>query len=320
MGEMAVPADAYYGASTQRAVENFPISGQPLPPRADLARWATSRPPRRRSTTPRASSDDEQYRGDPAGGRGGRRRDARRALPGRRVPDRLRHLVEHERQRGDRQPRRRDPRRGARQQARAPQRPRQRRAVLQRRVPDRGAPRRLPGVRRRSCCRLWTVLQTSLEAKAREFADVTKLGRTHLMDAVPITLGQEFSGYARQVELGGRAGRGGAGAPGGAAARRHRGRHRPQRAGRHDRGRDRRAARPHRHRRPARGGQPLRGAGRPRRAGRAVGRAQGDRGEPHQDRATTCAGWARARAPGWARSSCPRSSPAPRSCRPRSTR
>src|SRR5438105_14392816 len=33
MGEMAVPADAYYGASTQRAVLNFPISGQPLPPR-----------------------------------------------------------------------------------------------------------------------------------------------------------------------------------------------------------------------------------------------------------------------------------------------
>ena len=33
MGEMQVPADAYYGASTQRAVENFPVSGRPLPPR-----------------------------------------------------------------------------------------------------------------------------------------------------------------------------------------------------------------------------------------------------------------------------------------------
>ncbi|HUH08077.1 MAG TPA: class II fumarate hydratase, partial [Egibacteraceae bacterium] len=32
MGEMQVPADAYYGASTQRAVENFPISGQGIPP------------------------------------------------------------------------------------------------------------------------------------------------------------------------------------------------------------------------------------------------------------------------------------------------
>ena len=33
MGEMQVPADAYYGASTQRAVENFPVSQRPLPPR-----------------------------------------------------------------------------------------------------------------------------------------------------------------------------------------------------------------------------------------------------------------------------------------------
>src|SRR5258707_14954765 len=33
MGDVKVPAQAYYGAQTQRAVENFPISGQPLPPR-----------------------------------------------------------------------------------------------------------------------------------------------------------------------------------------------------------------------------------------------------------------------------------------------
>ncbi len=39
-------------------------------------------------------------------------------------------------------------------------------------------------------------LATSLEAKADEFADVVKSGRTHLMDAVPVTLGQEFGGYA----------------------------------------------------------------------------------------------------------------------------
>ena len=46
------------------------------------------------------------------------------------------------------------------------------------------------------------VLHESLTKKAKEFADVVKAGRTHLMDATPITLGQEFSGYARQVELG----------------------------------------------------------------------------------------------------------------------
>jgi fumarate hydratase class II len=45
-------------------------------------------------------------------------------------------------------------------------------------------------------------LHQALAAKADEFADVRKIGRTHLQDAVPMTLGQEFSGYARQVELG----------------------------------------------------------------------------------------------------------------------
>src|SRR5699024_11559894 len=38
--------------------------------------------------------------------------------------------------------------------------------------------------------------------KAHEWKDVAKSGRIHLMDAVPVTLGQEFSGYARQFELG----------------------------------------------------------------------------------------------------------------------
>jgi fumarate hydratase class II len=45
-------------------------------------------------------------------------------------------------------------------------------------------------------------LSESLETKAAEFDDVVKAGRTHLMDAVPITLGQEFGGYAAQVRQG----------------------------------------------------------------------------------------------------------------------
>ncbi len=45
-------------------------------------------------------------------------------------------------------------------------------------------------------------LQKSLAAKADEFASIVKPGRTHLMDATPVTLGQEFGGYARQIELG----------------------------------------------------------------------------------------------------------------------
>ncbi len=45
-------------------------------------------------------------------------------------------------------------------------------------------------------------LSAALDRKEAEFADVVKAGRTHLMDAVPVTLGQEFGGYRRQVELG----------------------------------------------------------------------------------------------------------------------
>lgn len=44
-------------------------------------------------------------------------------------------------------------------------------------------------------------LEASLTKKATEFHDVVKSGRTHLMDAVPVTLGQEFSGYAAQIRL-----------------------------------------------------------------------------------------------------------------------
>jgi fumarate hydratase class II len=47
-----------------------------------------------------------------------------------------------------------------------------------------------------------TALAEALEAKAREFDDVIKSGRTHLMDAVPVTLGQEFAGYAAQARQG----------------------------------------------------------------------------------------------------------------------
>jgi fumarate hydratase class II len=53
--------------------------------------------------------------------------------------------------------------------------------------------RLLPALRR---------LHAALGAKAAAFADIIKIGRTHLQDATPLTLGQEFGAYARQVELG----------------------------------------------------------------------------------------------------------------------
>ncbi len=47
-----------------------------------------------------------------------------------------------------------------------------------------------------------TKLRDALKAKSEEFKDVIKIGRTHLMDATPLTLGQEFSGYAQQLTNG----------------------------------------------------------------------------------------------------------------------
>jgi fumarate hydratase class II len=47
-------------------------------------------------------------------------------------------------------------------------------------------------------------LETAFAAKASEFTEIVKAGRTHLMDAVPVTLGQEFAGYAAQIRLGAR--------------------------------------------------------------------------------------------------------------------
>ena len=103
-------------------------------------------------------------------------------------------------------------------------------------------------------------LHEILARKAEEFDDVVKIGRTHLMDAVPIRLGQEFSGYARQIELAierieatlPRAAR--------AGHRRHRGRHRVEHASRVRRADGAGALEPHRREFPG-GGEPLRGAG-----------------------------------------------------------
>jgi len=45
-------------------------------------------------------------------------------------------------------------------------------------------------------------MHSALDAKANAFADIVKIGRTHLQDATPLTLGQEFSGYAKMIEYG----------------------------------------------------------------------------------------------------------------------
>ena len=45
-------------------------------------------------------------------------------------------------------------------------------------------------------------LRDALDKKAKEFEHIIKIGRTHLQDATPLTLGQEFSGYVQQVSNG----------------------------------------------------------------------------------------------------------------------
>ena len=140
-------------------------------------------------------------------------------------------------------------------------------------------------------------LHGALADKAAAFKDIIKIGRTHTQDATPLTLGQEFGGYAFQVEQGIK--RVTRGAPQHLPARpgRHRGRHRaqhPEGLRRGDRRADRRDHRPAvRHR-----AEQVRGAGRERRDGRDVGRAE-DRGGRASSRSPTtsaCSAPGRARA------------------------
>ena len=71
-------------------------------------------------------------------------------------------------------------------------------------------------------------LRDALDDKEVEYADITKIGRTHLMDAVPLTLGQEFSGYVAQLDRRHRAHRADPARPLRAGRRWHGGGHRAQ--------------------------------------------------------------------------------------------
>ena len=70
--------------------------------------------------------------------------------------------------------------------------------------PSRRPPRRARHGDERRCCPRSSSSSASFAAKAEAFKDIVKSGRTHLMDAVPVTLGQEFAGYAAQIRLGAR--------------------------------------------------------------------------------------------------------------------
>ena len=211
-----------WGAQTQRAVENFPISGRPIE-RALIGALGHDQGCRRDRERRAACHPEGHGERHPRRRRRGGEGCTRRPLPDRRVPDRIGHLVEHEHERGDRHARRPSDSGGRCTRTTTSTR-RSRRTTCSR--------RRSTSRRRASSSRdLLPALEhlaKELRRQQRRFKTVVKAGRTHLMDATPVTLGQEFGGYAAGHRERHRAGRLGAAARGRAAARRHRGRHRHQ--------------------------------------------------------------------------------------------
>ncbi|MFO7549627.1 MAG: class II fumarate hydratase [Acidimicrobiia bacterium] len=197
MGEVRVPADAYYGASTQRAVDNFPISGLTVGRRliwafgllkgsvataagrsghldADLADAV-----RRAADEVMEGRWDGQFPVDvfQTGSGTSTNTNANEVIANRAIEllggergSRLLHPNDHVnfgQSSNDTFP-----------------------TAMHLAAVD-----AIRGSLRPSLVRL----AVSLEAKSVEFGSVVKSGRTHLMDAVPVTLGQEFSGYATQI-------------------------------------------------------------------------------------------------------------------------
>jgi fumarate hydratase class II len=200
MGEMEVPTSAYYGASTQRAVENFPISGQPIP--SDLIRsLGLVKASAAVVNHDKGILSDEQFNAiseaaqevvdgkldehfpvdvfqtgsGTSSNMNANEVIANRAteLLGGEMGSKLVHPNDH---------------------------------VNAGQSSNDVFPTAVHLAAYTACqdalLPALDTLRASLAAKADEFRDVVKPGRTHLMDATPVTLGQEFSGYARQMELG----------------------------------------------------------------------------------------------------------------------
>jgi fumarate hydratase class II len=196
MGEMLVPADSLYGAQTARAIENFPISGWPLPGEfiaaVAMIKWAAALENARagkldedRSMAIVAAAEEviegqfaDQFPIDVFQTGSGTSTNmnvnevlARRALSWGAVTDV--HPNDH---------------------------------VNMGQSSNDVIPSALHIsallAARTSLRPALETLHAALTAKAAEFDAVIKIGRTHLMDAVPIRLGQEFYGYARQIEQG----------------------------------------------------------------------------------------------------------------------
>ena len=300
-----------WGGETTKAVENFPVSGERVP--VAVVRWLG----RIKGAAARANADlglldAELAERIAAAGDEIAARRARRPVPDRRLPDRLGHLVEHERQRGHREPRRR---------GRPRQRPRQHGPVVQRRLPvsavhlaalDEATNPLLPALER---------LEASLRRQGRGVRRHRQV-RPHAPDGRrpgharpgvrrlrradpprPRARRATRSRRSRQIPLGGTAT--------GTGLNTHPEFAEPRcaRACSADTGLTISRAR-----------GPVRGAGQPRRAGRAVGRAEGRRRLADEDRQRPRADGLRPARRHRRAASCPSCRRARRSCRARSTR
>jgi fumarate hydratase class II len=200
MGVVRVPDSAYYGAQTQRAVENFPISGLTLPPTfihalalikkaaAEVNAELDLLPPKLAEAIARAAGEvidgrhDDQFVVDVFQTGSGTSTNmnmnevlafrANEILTGQRGRQAPVHPNDHVNQ-------------GQSSNDVIPSTIHLAAHVQMNRVLD-------PAL---------ALLQQELGRQARVLAAVRKIGRTHLQDAVPITLGDEFGGYARQIEL-----------------------------------------------------------------------------------------------------------------------
>ena len=202
MGEMPVPANALYGASTQRAVLNFPVSHQPVDPgviRAyGLIKWAAARVNGELGHVPREKTDlieqaaREVFEGQldahfpvdvyQTGSGTSTNMNANEV-----IANRCAQLA------------------GVALDAGRDEKPvHPNDHVNQGQSSNDTFPTAMhiaTGVAlKNDLLPALEGLQASLEAKTKEFWEVLKIGRTHLMDATPVRLGQEFSGYAKQVE------------------------------------------------------------------------------------------------------------------------
>ena len=189
MGELQVPAGALWGAQTQRAVENFPISGLPMPRgfiRAlgadQWARGGRQSRARRCSTRGRGHRHPARPPLEVADGRHDAQFpvDVFQTGSGTSTNMNANEVIARLRRRT---------RLGTRG---APERPRQHGPEQQRRDPDRDPRQRRAGVSRIAAARARSICADASLRKAGDVGDMVKTGRTHLMDAMPRTLGQEL--------------------------------------------------------------------------------------------------------------------------------